>query len=53
VIVRQDEADVVLAVRRDYPNPVVLESSMGRPLHINWDHVTFIEETLAAPQSGQ
>jgi hypothetical protein len=53
VIVAQDEADVVEAVRRDHPNPVTLESKAGRPLHINWGHVTFIEETLAAPPSGE
>jgi hypothetical protein len=53
VIVAQDEADVVHAVRRDHPNPVTLESSTGRPLHINWAHVTFMEETLAAPPSGE
>jgi hypothetical protein len=53
VIVSQDEADVVQAVRRDHPNPVTLESSAGRPLHINWSHVTFLEEMLAAPSSGE
>lgn len=53
VIVSQDEADVVQAVRRDHPNPVTLESTVGRPLHINWDHVTFLEELLAVPPSGQ
>jgi hypothetical protein len=58
VIVAQDEEDVVHAVRRDHPNPVTLESSTARPLHINWTHVTFMEETLAAsplaaPPSGE
>ena len=53
VIVSQDEGEVVQAVRRDYPNPVTLESNIGRPLHINWDHVTFMEELLAVPPSGQ
>jgi len=48
VTVAQEEVDVVHAVRRDHPNPVTLESSTGRPLHINWDHVAFVEETLAA-----
>lgn len=52
VIVAQEEADVISAVRRDHPNPVTLESGSGRPLHINWDHVTFMEETLAAPLGG-
>ena len=49
VIVAQNEADVVLAVRRDHPNPATLESTAGRPLHINWSHVLFVEETLSAP----
>jgi hypothetical protein len=31
---------------------VTLESGVGRPLHINWDHVAFMEETLATP-SGE
>jgi hypothetical protein len=53
VTVAQDEADVVHAVRRDHPNPVTLESRAGRPLHINWEHVAFVEETLAAPPSGE
>jgi len=53
LIVAQDEADVVHAVRRDHPNPVTLESEAGRPLHINWDHVAFIQETLVAPPSAE
>ena len=53
VIVAQEEADVIAAVRRDHPNPVTLESRAGRPLHINWGHVAFVEETLAAPPSGE
>jgi hypothetical protein len=53
VTVAQEEADVVHAVRRDHPNPVTLESSTGRPLHINWDHVAFVEETLAASPGGE
>lgn len=52
VTVAQDEADVVHAVRRDHPNPVTLESSSGRPMHINWDHVAFFEESLSAPPLG-
>lgn len=52
VIVSQDEADVIHAVRRDHPNPVTLESGTGGPLHVNWDHVAFVEETLAMPQAG-
>jgi hypothetical protein len=53
VIVAQDEADVVHAIRRDHPNPVTLESTAGRPLHINWDRVRYMEETLPAPPSGE
>jgi heptaprenylglyceryl phosphate synthase len=52
LVVAQEQADVVHAVRRDHPNPVTLESSTGRPLHINWDHVAFMDETLAEPTSG-
>ena len=46
VTVAQGEADVVRAVRRDHPNPVTLESSAGRPLHVNWEHVVFMEEIM-------
>ena len=53
IIVAQEEADVIHAVRRDEPNPVTLESEAGRPLHINWRHVMFVEETLVAPSSGE
>jgi hypothetical protein len=53
VVVAQDEADVVRAVRRDHPNPVTLESSTGGALHINWDHVAFVEEALSAPTAGE
>lgn len=49
VIVAQDEADVVHAVRRDHPDPVTLESAAGRPLHINWDHVAFVAEVEGGP----
>jgi hypothetical protein len=52
VVVAQDEADVIHAVRRDHPHPVMLESGTGGPLHVNWDHVTFVEETLATSQPG-
>lgn len=52
VIVAQAEADVIHAVRRDHPNPVTLESITGGPLHVNWDHVALVEETLAAPETG-
>jgi hypothetical protein len=53
VTVAQEEADVVHAVRRDHPHPVTLESSTGRPLHINWAHVAFVEETLAASPGSE
>jgi len=53
VIVAQEEADVVHAVRRDHPNPVMLESVAGRPLHVNWGHVAFVEETFTEPQSTE
>ena len=49
VVVAQEEADVIDALRRDHPNPVMLESSAGRPLHVNWSHIAFVEETLAMP----
>lgn len=48
ILVAEDQDDVVLAVRRDHPNPVTLESSIGGRLHVNWDHVALIEE--APPQ---
>lgn len=53
VVVAQEEADVVHAVRRDHPNPVTLEGASGRPLHINRGHVAFIEETLGGPPSSE
>ena len=49
VVVAQDEAEVVRAVRRDHPNPVTLEGLTGGPLHVNWDHVIFVEEALLTP----
>ncbi|HEY7891023.1 MAG TPA: hypothetical protein VIC05_02325 [Solirubrobacteraceae bacterium] len=49
ILVAQAEADVIHSIRRDHPNPVTLESLRGGPLHINWDHVAFIEETLEEP----
>jgi hypothetical protein len=52
VIVAQEEADVIHAVRRDHPNPVTLESEAGRPLHVNWRHVAFVAETLVGPSGG-
>ncbi len=44
--VAQEEADVVHAIRRDQPNPVTLESTTGGPIHVNWDHVAYVEEAL-------
>ena len=52
VLVAQDEGDVVRAVRRDHPNPVTLESATGGPLHLNWDHVAYLEEALVTPPQG-
>lgn len=53
ITVAQDETDVIRAVRRDHPNPVTLESVIGRPLHINWRHVAFIEESpLPSPAAS-
>jgi hypothetical protein len=43
--VDQSEDDVVMAVRRDYPNPVRLGGSDGHAVHVNWDHIDFIEES--------
>jgi uncharacterized protein YlzI (FlbEa/FlbD family) len=44
VTVAEDEDDVILAIRRDHPNPVKLGHADGRVLHVNWEHVTLIEE---------
>lgn len=49
ITVAQEEIDVIDAVRRDHPNPVTLESGAGRPLHVNWRHVAFVEEALTSP----
>jgi hypothetical protein len=49
ILVAEDEDDVVSAIRRDVPNPVKLESTTGRRMHVNWEHVLFVEdEPLAA-----
>jgi hypothetical protein len=42
--VSQPEDDVVMAVRRDYPNPVRLGSPDTGEVHVNWDHIDFIVE---------
>jgi hypothetical protein len=38
--VSQPEDDVVLAVRRDHPNPVRLGLGDAE-VHVNWDHVDY------------
>ena len=44
VTVPESVDDVVLAVRRDHPNPVRLRrDGDGGPLYVNWDHVRLIE----------
>jgi hypothetical protein len=44
ITVHESEDDVVLAVRRDHPNPVRLQrDGEGQPLYVNWDHVRLIE----------
>jgi hypothetical protein len=53
VIAAQSEEEVVHAIRRDHPNPVMLESATGGPLHVNWDHVTFIAEVLVTPAEAE
>jgi hypothetical protein len=44
IVVAEDEADVIAAVRRHHPNPVTLESAIGGRLHLNWEHVAYVEE---------
>jgi hypothetical protein len=41
--VAQSEDDVVLAVRRDFPNPVRLGDG-GSMIHVNWDHVEYFTQ---------
>jgi hypothetical protein len=53
VIAAQTEEEVVHAIRRDHPNPVTLESVIGGPLHVNWDHVAFVAEVLTTSSEGQ
>ena len=43
--VPQDEDDVVLAVRRDHPNPVRLGDADSGEVHVNWDHIDFMTES--------
>jgi hypothetical protein len=47
--VRESEADVVAAVRRDHPNPVKLEGTDGLVLHANWIHVSLIAPAPEPP----
>lgn len=49
LVVAEPEDDVVRAVRRDHPNPVSLESVPGAPVHVNWNHVLFVE---VAPEAA-
>jgi hypothetical protein len=41
--VSQSEDDVVLAVRRDHPNPVRLGDG-GAQVHVNWNHVEYFAQ---------
>ena len=44
ITVVDSQDDVVLAVRRDHPNPVRLRRDTdGGELHVNWDHIRLIE----------
>ena len=49
VTVAEDEDDVITAIRRDHPNPIKLGHADGRVLHVNWEHVTLVEELEPAP----
>lgn len=42
--VAEDEEQVIMAIRRDHPNPVTLENEIGGRVHVNWDHVAYVEE---------
>ena len=44
VIVTQEEADVVHAIRHDHPNPVTLESATGVLVRVNWDHAAYVKK---------
>ena len=46
--VSQSEDDVVLAVRRDFPNPVRLGDG-GAMIHVNWDHVEYFAQGEGTP----
>jgi hypothetical protein len=47
--VAQQEDDVVLAVRRDHPNPVRLGTG-GGAVHVNWDHVDYFADAREAEE---
>jgi hypothetical protein len=48
ITVFDSQDDVVLAVRRDHPNPVRLRRDAdGDELHVNWDHIRLIETRAA------
>ena len=44
ITVFDSQDDVVVAIRRDYPNPVRLRGDAdGGDLHVNWDYIRLIE----------
>jgi hypothetical protein len=50
ITVPESEHDVVLAVRRDHPNPVRLKrDESGGTVHVNWDHIQLIEASRETP----
>ena len=53
MLVAQDEGEVIHAIRRDHPNPVTFESTTGGSLHVNWDHIAFVEEVLVTLAPGE
>jgi hypothetical protein len=48
--VDQSEDDIVLAIRRDFPNPVRLGDG-GALIHVNWDHVDYLAEDAATSRT--
>lgn len=44
LLARTEEEREQTAIRRDHPNPVTLESEIGGRVHVNWDHVLYVEE---------
>jgi hypothetical protein len=47
ITVPESEDEVVLAVRRDHPNPVRLRADGS--LYVNWDHIRLIEAATETP----